>query len=548
MTDTATLARWDAAELVTCGAGLRQQAEQLAALHGRLRGAMLEPIADPTTWRGVAAGAFRNALTDRVLVVAAAARGLDALASTVTTAGVELTHSVQQVRDAQHAEASVLGALVRVVVGVDPLLTVERHRTQQAAEATHQADLRFAALIGLEGEQASALLRSHDPAALRSSVVAAHRLSGADHWLAVVPSPGTDPEAVATWWGAHTTTEQQALIHDPARAPALGNLDGIPFEVRDRVNRSVLARRRAEGVAGPVDQAVERALSAGLGRARRLLTIFEPSRWAGKGRAAMSVGDPDRARNVAYLVPGLDASVTATLPGLTQDAQRVVDEAGPQASLAVVAWLGYQTPTLTDVASTASAHSGADLLAHELAGLQAWRGADEPHLTLVGHSYGSTTAAASLWAAAADRLATRVDDLVVLGSPGLLASSASQVPVAAGHLWVGAASGDPVSHLGWFGEDPAQARFGARRFEAEDDGKDPLLLQPWQHVRYLDPGSEALAAVVDIVRGTPQGIRPAPGRRDAGLLGAVIAGALGEPPGPTLGDPESARPARPLPP
>src|SRR5439155_7923829 len=118
------------------------------------------------------------------------------------------------------------------------------------------------------------------------------------------------------------------------------------------------------------------------------------------------------------------------------------------------------------------------------------RGAEQPHVTVVGHSYGSLVAAR-----AAGVQPGAVDELVVLGSPGVGADRAADVPVPDGHLWVGAASGDPVSRVSWFGADPAAAAFGGRRFNAESsDGASPLA----QHCGYLEPGGEALTAVARI--------------------------------------------------
>jgi pimeloyl-ACP methyl ester carboxylesterase len=88
-----------------------------------------------------------------------------------------------------------------------------------------------------------------------------------------------------------------------------------------------------------------------------------------------------------------------------------------------------------------------------------------PHLTVVAHSYGSTTAGLAL-----RDTQTGTDDVVLVGSPvpGSTTPRTSRSP--AGHVFVGANSRDPVSYVDRFGADPAYESFGAVRFEAEAVG------------------------------------------------------------------------------
>jgi hypothetical protein len=446
-----------------------------------------------------------------------------------------------------------LGDVLRGFVDPTGFLLREREAQRHAAvdQATQQAvraDTSCAAQVRLSGEVADALLRTADPVQLRAQLLGSLPARRRPAWLATVPWTGADPAVVASWWAAHSRAEQLVLLTSASSRQALGNLDGIAWADRDAANRATLAEHLARGTATAVDHAVESALAEAARLTDRpvLLTVLDPAAFGGKGRAAVSVGDPGTADRVAYLVPGLDAAVSTSLTGLVADAARISNalHGGRSGDSAVVAWLGYDTPTLLDVAGSGRAWAGAARLSHELAGLRALRGTDQPQLTVVGHSYGSTTAAAALLAAAAEALAVRVDDLVVLGSPGLLADDARAFALRPGHLWVGAASGDPVSHLGWFDGDPAQSSFGARRFPAEVSGKNPRIPQPWQHVHYFDPGSQALSAIVDIVSGDDEQVPPAPGR-GYGPVPALLATALGAPLDPTFGDPEAPRPAAP---
>jgi pimeloyl-ACP methyl ester carboxylesterase len=161
----------------------------------------------------------------------------------------------------------------------------------------------------------------------------------------------------------------------------------------------------------------------------------------------------------------------------------------------VVAWTAYDAPSLLHVASAASARAGGRLLAADLRALEAARGTP-PHLTAIGHSYGSTTVGLTV----RDH-PTGVDDVVLLGSPGAGVERAGELGLPAGHVWVGSASRDPVGYLDRFGADPAHADFGGVRFRAEDLARHPAALDLADHSRYLAAGGESLDNVVQVVVG-----------------------------------------------
>jgi hypothetical protein len=117
----------------------------------------------------------------------------------------------------------------------------------------------------------------------------------------------------------------------------------------------------------------------------------------------------------------------------------------------------------------------------------------------------------------------RTDDVVLIGSPGTdLAKSAADFRLPhGGHVYVGAASSDPVTHLGskhipltpfpptpfevpgagipvGLGTDPSLDGFGSTRFKAEVPG----LTSPFgDHSEYFTRGSESLYAIGDITSG-----------------------------------------------
>ena len=174
--------------------------------------------------------------------------------------------------------------------------------------------------------------------------------------------------------------------------------------------------------------------------------------------------------------------------------------------------MGYDAPELSNVASIAAARRGGELLVTDLQAFQAGRVAP-PHLTVVGDSYGSTTAGTAM-----RRHATGVDELVLVGSPGAGVETARELRVPTGHVFVGASSRDPVSYLDWFGTDPTHERFGAVRFRAESVTRNPWLLDLADHTKYFEPGSESLTNVASIVVGDRDAVRVADYRREAWLL------------------------------
>ena len=345
--------------------------------------------------------------------------------------------------------------------------------------------------------------------------------------------PPTDPTRRAGWWTLLTPAEQDRLIRtDPGR---YGALTGLPAVARDTANRILLARDLAtlgaKEHAGTLTAADARALAGMRQIARQLakvegtldrwthqrlqaqLLVYDPRAFCGQGRAAIVVGDLDTARNVAVTVPGFSSDVPTYLDNLTGNALNLYDasrSADPGQSTAVVAWLGYDAPGYSNVATDDAAEAGARLLAADVGSIQDSRAGNPPHLTVVGHSYGSTTTGIAL---ANDNL--RPDDVVFIGSPGVgRATHATDLHLAASHVYTGANSSDAVTYTTripetvtfpprtWdpLGEDPASGEFGATRFQAEaaDRGTLPDVAD---HSKYYDTWSESLHNIANVVTG-----------------------------------------------
>ncbi|WP_237569072.1 alpha/beta hydrolase [Mycolicibacterium lacusdiani] len=352
-----------------------------------------------------------------------------------------------------------------------------------------------------------------------------------------VPVDG-DPVEVRDWWNALTPAERIRIVAE--HPDQLGGLDGVPVSARSDANVRVMTRdvdrveRRAAVTGGTVDQlranaerfgltsaAVTRydnalrvrsalaANSAKTGGVPAFLYVYEPETFGGEGRVAVAIGNPDEADNTTVVVPGVGNGVhTGWLSG--DDAVNVYAEtfaADPSRKLSVVAWMGYDAPdSLVDpqIAQPAQARHGGNLLANDVNALDVTNRGDS-HVTVVGHSYGSTTVADAC--AGYDM---RADDVVLIGSPGTdLARTADDFGLPpGGQVFVGAASTDPVTYLGVdtrgtdvgiaLGADPAQADFGATRIKAEVTG----LSTPWDdHSGYLALGGESLYGIAEIASG-----------------------------------------------
>lgn len=364
------------------------------------------------------------------------------------------------------------------------------------------------------------------------------------------PPPGTPPGRVQTWWAALSSDERERVTQ--RYAARIGALAGLPASVRTAANEQRLAAdlamlrakaalrdderawlRTCELVQQQLDRVRADEDPVTLAPMTAQLLVFEPTAYDGEGRAAVAVGDVDTAQNVAFLVPGLNATVQNTVSPLTSGALRVTGEArrlAPDETTATVAWVGYDAPGVWNVAGDDAAEAGADLLVSDVLAVQAARDVS-PHLTVVGHSYGSTTTGVAV----RDH-DSGVDDVVLVGSPGPDVESVRELRLPAGHVFVGASSRDPVSYLDRFGKDPTHASFGAVRFEAEDPTRNSWRLDVDDHSKYFNPGTESLANIAHVVTGDYEGVVTAPYRREVPLLPDGIAS-----------DPETDRAPHPVP-
>ncbi len=367
--------------------------------------------------------------------------------------------------------------------------------------------------------------------------------------LAELVSTKAAATEVANWWASASPAQQRALI--AASPEAVGNLEGIPYEVRDAANRSFLTGTIADIesriASGSVGRAATEDLQAQLHMLQQVAAAVETGESGldrtlinldiGEGgRAVIAVGDLAHAQYVSYLVPGMFYSVDSEIGSwagaadqLAADQASWLERLAPNqyaagsasSAVATVAWIGYQTPTVVNVASLDLAREGRDALTESLKGLDAIRavGSEAPYVSILAHSYGATAALLAL-----EENDVTVDALAMVGSPGSPAETVGQLKVRDGNVWVADASWDPVSSTGVFGSQPLSPGYGAKHFGV-NGAVDPLtgasLAGSVGHVDYFTSGSESFRnmALIGIGRGgfvlDPDGVVDASPRAQA---------------------------------
>ena len=282
----------------------------------------------------------------------------------------------------------------------------------------------------------------------------------------------TDTE-VAQWWRSLPEQDKQDFI--ALRPDLIGNLDGVPAVVRDQANRNLLPKLDADIAAAlhanPGDENAKRrqqTLDAihdqieGKNDKQLLLVDFSGD----IPKVAVASGNVDTADHVSVYVPGTGgvpwdksnsgndlATYVPQSESLKTTTEELLKQAGKNETVATIAWIGYDPP---DTIAQASLGTDADRAAPDLAsflnGVDSSRGADDPHLTVIGHSYGSVVASEAL------QRGTAADDVVFTGSPGLDSSGTDwtlpDLNLRDGHVYNESAEGDWVVRSEVFGPRP----------------------------------------------------------------------------------------------
>lgn len=240
----------------------------------------------------------------------------------------------------------------------------------------------------------------------------------------------------------------------------------------------------------------------GIATAGRQFLALDP---AGDGTAVEVIGDLATADRIAVLVPGVDTTLRdfdRGLGGVARRAPAVQARAlyaelradSPAARVAVIAWLGYDTPDGLGVAAVLESRARAGAKALRGFVRQVHQQRPGATVTLIGHSYGAIVvglAAPSL---------PYVPDLIALGAPGMGARRAADLGGA--RVWSALAPADWIRRIPQarildlgHGRRPSHPAFGARPLPADGVAG---------HDFYLTPGSTTLAAVARVVLGEAQ--------------------------------------------
>lgn len=304
------------------------------------------------------------------------------------------------------------------------------------------------------------------------------------------PNKNWTPSQNAAWWNSLTGKQQQHLIdHCPDE---IRHLDGLPATARDQANRHALKgwvdangnehKGALEYARGKLKEARDKSASEeeieqlkekvedleaidkqtnNDDRARKgldpaYLLDFDYDEKYHRTTAIVSSGNPDTASYVSTLVPGIGTHVGSDLKkymDANENLKAQTAHAGVDPSrVATISYLGYVAPEgpggkIYQAANIGYANRAAPDLARFEEGLRASGNANGHSFTntVIGHSYGSTTAGKAMTQVAEGT----VDNFIMCGSPGGGAESIDQYNVPEGHVYESSVpEGDAVQGLG----------------------------------------------------------------------------------------------------
>ncbi len=540
--DFALLRRFDPAGLRDTAKGWRKLAAAMEDANSRHRHRVNGPLRGH--WQGKDADSAFHAMesTEQKLEIVrveaeSVALVLDTVADRMDQARTNLSNALRRA-DEWNLPVSDDGT-----VGLPPQAAPDRHDPDAREERQNQNQLRNQVQDRINAALAAAREASdqgaHALGRLGADILTRPRVFGAagasaedvqdvarDLGLAAPYIPeNKDPAQSAEWWKSLTPEQQQS--HIALHPEEIGRLDGLPATVRDQANRLVLEQQLdalkagdARGSGMTADEYNQRetdlrVLKAeldqrdGADEQHQLLLLGLDPR--GDGKAVVSTGNPDTATHTAVLVPGTGTTMKE-VPGQIDRINKLQDSAKDAApsgeTVAVVSWLGYDAPEVSaSVVTPGRAEEGAEDMRRFTSGLRVSEGDHRSHLTVIGHSYGTT----AVGAAAAGGQGLQADDIVAIASPGMTTSNAANLHVDPDHFWAGTAADDNISLATGLtlGPDPTLGAFGGQTIRIDTSG----------HSGYWDPDSESLAnqgriiagmtpSTVDNHRGEPDAIVP----------------------------------------
>ncbi|MFG2098170.1 alpha/beta hydrolase [Streptomyces sp. NPDC048612] len=375
---------------------------------------------------------------------------------------------------------------------------------------------------------------------------------GAGHYLDGIKDPPKhgSPKDNAEWWKHLSGDERDAYISlHPA---GIGAMNGLPADVRDEANRTVLAetrgqyelklaalrkeeppefesigargdmkysqkwldwhheKERLEGklkgmrdIQGRLDRTGESGLPAAY------ILGFDPD-GEDNGRVIIANGNPDTAHHTAIYVPGTNT----TLETIGENADhsdlgrgdRLWEQShrlAPGKDISTITWFDYDAPDdLSEATSDGYAAKGSPRLQQFLEGNRTaheYATGNSGHTTVIGHSYGSTLIGDTAKVANWKETGVPADDILVAGSPGMQAAHASDLGIDPDHMWaMGGGSDDLLvryggvaAGLGGSGVIPTDRIFGGHILESDAGG----------HSAFWDEGSISLKNQAAIITG-----------------------------------------------
>lgn len=328
-------------------------------------------------------------------------------------------------------------------------------------------------------------------------------------------TPKRRAQAVKDYFATLSPQQQAALAAADPRA--IGNLDGVPVEVRFAANRISIQREFNEessflkGLA-PNDPAYKRtkdrvdALRSFLDpriksfvdpKTNRVTQAEVPRQFLvfdahfgstadskaspfPDGRVAEVVGDLERSKNVAFRVPGITNRLD-NFNGFSNGGYELAqgDKEIEQPDTAVVSWLGYDTPEIGDSVDPAKAVVGGNALSSFEQGISVNL---EPGAikSIFAHSYGTLVTSKALQSGLTDAA-----NVTFMGSPGLGPNihSVADFHLPGTKFYAMRAPEDPVSYTQGLGDDPADFKDITRLGTGGSTG----------HSQYYNQNTESLA-------------------------------------------------------
>ncbi|MEV0052465.1 alpha/beta hydrolase [Saccharopolyspora shandongensis] len=373
----------------------------------------LTPISDGT-WNGTAADFAHTEITGHKTALNRAGDAAVGIANAVKTAGAALSGAQGNLRRALN-QAPGLGLEItpdgtaRPLPGKTPQPRDIRELTAlaQTALKAAAADSALAAVLGRHGS--ITLLKPASTTAL---------LKELQTKVTALPK-GTNPAStVSAWWNGLTPEQRGQLVQ--WRPEVIGTLNGVPAGERHRANLILLEKKVEEfierkhhlrtnlaTVHGPSLDAEVKKVDEHLGTLNDLKSRIHGS-WSngeaplyvlgfdggGDGKAILSIGNPDTAKNVSVYVPGTGSGVWSSDDGLVKDlhrAQAMFESAAPKSKdgLASILWLDYDAPDSVplDADEKIYAEKGGPEPRSFMDSLAVTHKDSGAHNTLVGHSY-----------------------------------------------------------------------------------------------------------------------------------------------------------------